>query len=260
MPYVYSQGLRIHYQIDGDGPPLVFQHGATSTLQTWYDLGYVDGLKQDYRCILIDIRGRGASDKPHDPAAYDFSSYAADVVAVLDALQIPQALYFGVSLGGRIGFAMAKYAPERIQAMVLGETHPYMRPGGPFGPGKIDGTDAEAFITAFEARLGERFTPEKKAITLAHDLRAIAASLAGDRPSLEEVLPTMTMPCLLYCGDADAQFPKVQECVTHMPNATFVVLPGQDHVSAYERSDLVLPHITKFLHTVCTGRDTATVR
>ena len=31
MPYVHSQGLRIHYQIDGDGPPLVFQHGATST-------------------------------------------------------------------------------------------------------------------------------------------------------------------------------------------------------------------------------------
>jgi pimeloyl-ACP methyl ester carboxylesterase len=138
MPYVHSQGLRIHYQVDGDGPPLVFQHGGTSTLQTWYDLGYVQRLRQEYRCILIDIRGRGASDKPHDPAAYAFSCYAADIVAVLDALQIPQVLYFGVSLGGRIGFAMAKCAPERLQAMVLGETHPYKRAPGPFGPGKVD--------------------------------------------------------------------------------------------------------------------------
>jgi len=38
MPYVLNRGLRIHYQVDGDGPPLLLQHGATSTLQTWYDL------------------------------------------------------------------------------------------------------------------------------------------------------------------------------------------------------------------------------
>jgi pimeloyl-ACP methyl ester carboxylesterase len=251
MPYVNSQGLRIHYQSDGDGPPLVFLHGATSTLQTWYELGYVDRLKQKYRCILIDLRGRGASDKPHEPAAYALSCYVADIVAVLDTLQLRQALFMGFSLGGRIAFGMAKIVPERVQALIIGGQHAYAIPGGPFGPGKIDGTDPATFLTTFEARLGERLTPEKKAMILAHDLQAIAASLAGDMPSEEDILPRMKMPCLLYCGEADTRFSKVQACVTQMPKGTFVALPGLNHIEAHERSDLILPHITKFLHAVC---------
>jgi pimeloyl-ACP methyl ester carboxylesterase len=46
---------------------LVLQHGFTDSLETWYDLGYVEALKPQYRLILIDARGHGASDKPHEP-------------------------------------------------------------------------------------------------------------------------------------------------------------------------------------------------
>ena len=48
MPYANNHGVHIHYQVDGQGPPLVMQHGMTQTLMSWYDSGYVDGLKQDY--------------------------------------------------------------------------------------------------------------------------------------------------------------------------------------------------------------------
>jgi pimeloyl-ACP methyl ester carboxylesterase len=52
MPYARSQRLRLHYQVEGDGPPLVCQHGFGDCLESWYELGYVDALKDEYRLIL----------------------------------------------------------------------------------------------------------------------------------------------------------------------------------------------------------------
>ena len=104
MPYADNQGVRIHYEVEGNGPPLVLQHGFTDSLQTWYDLGYVEALKAGHRLILIDARGHGASDKPHEPKAYRSERNAANVVAVLQELEIPHAHFFGYSMGGWIAF------------------------------------------------------------------------------------------------------------------------------------------------------------
>jgi len=51
-------------------------------------------------------------------------------------------------------------------------------------------------------------------------------------------------------GEADGAFLRVQEGAKHMPNVTFVVVPGCDHGEAFQRADLVLPHVTKFLQAV----------
>jgi pimeloyl-ACP methyl ester carboxylesterase len=99
MPYANSQGVRIHYEVEGVGPPLVLQHGFTDSLQSWYDLGYVDALKPDYRLILVDARGHGASDKPHEAEAYKPECNVADIVSVLDELEISRAHFFGYSMG-----------------------------------------------------------------------------------------------------------------------------------------------------------------
>ncbi|HKI64943.1 MAG TPA: alpha/beta fold hydrolase [Burkholderiales bacterium] len=88
MPYANNQGVRIHYRLEGEGPPLVLQHGYTQNLEHWYQCGYVDALKARYRLVLIDARGHGASDKPHERAAYAWPVGAMDVLAVLDALGI----------------------------------------------------------------------------------------------------------------------------------------------------------------------------
>jgi len=74
MPYVDNNGIRIHYQVEGEGPPLVLQHGFTSSMRRWYLHGYVDAMKSAYQLVLVDARGHGQSDKPHDPAAYDLDS------------------------------------------------------------------------------------------------------------------------------------------------------------------------------------------
>ena len=54
MPYADNGGARIHYQVEGEGPPLVLQHGFSESVVDWYEAGYVDALRSDYRLILID--------------------------------------------------------------------------------------------------------------------------------------------------------------------------------------------------------------
>lgn len=79
MPHAWNDKVRIHYEVEGSGPPLVLQHGITQTLDAWRRAGYVDALKSRYRLILVDARGHGASDKPHDPTAYRLASRAGDI-------------------------------------------------------------------------------------------------------------------------------------------------------------------------------------
>ena len=122
--FVENDGVRIHYEVEGDGPPLVLMHWLTGSLEDWRVFGYVDALKENYRLILIDARGQGQSDKPHDPAAYALEKQAADIVAVLDELGVDQAHYFGYSLGAELGWALAKYAPDRLSSLIIGGASP----------------------------------------------------------------------------------------------------------------------------------------
>src|SRR5262249_11220043 len=125
MPYAHSHSVRIHYQIEGAGPALILQHGFTDSLESWYELGYVPALQQHYRLILLDARGHGRSEKPHDSAAYEPRLFVADILAVLGQLHISKADFWGYSMGGRIAFAAAEHAPERFASFIIGGAHPY---------------------------------------------------------------------------------------------------------------------------------------
>ena len=93
---------------------------------------------------------------------------------------------------------------------------------------------------------------ERKERLLSADLEAYLA-LARDRPGLEDILPTMLMPCCLYAGEIDPIYPEVKACSRHIPRMTFFSLPGLNHCEAYARSELVLPRVTGFLKAVNTS-------
>jgi pimeloyl-ACP methyl ester carboxylesterase len=103
----------------------VLQHGLSDSIESWHEFGYVDGLCDEHTLILIDARSHGESDKPHDPDAYDRTALVGDVVAVLDALGISRTAFYGHSMGGRIGFDVARQAPDRLTALVVSAAHPY---------------------------------------------------------------------------------------------------------------------------------------
>ena len=123
MPYATNQGVRLHYQVEGVGPPLVLLHGFNSGLERWYASGYVTSLQHDYQLILLDARGHGASDKPHEWAAYAWPIPVADVLAVLDHLQIPQAHVLGYSMGGEVCFGLAQDALTRVLSSLEDVSH-----------------------------------------------------------------------------------------------------------------------------------------
>jgi pimeloyl-ACP methyl ester carboxylesterase len=244
VPYVNNQAVRIHYEVVGAGPPLVLHHGTFGSLEDWEDFGYLSALKSHRRLILVDARGHGASDKPHDPAAYNLAFRVADVTAVLDDLDIRQTDYFGFSMGGWIGFGLVMYAPTRIRSLILGGAHPYAEDMQAFRD--LMPQDPGAFIAMLKKIFGPHMTPAIRARLLANDLKALLV-LTQDRVSLSDVLPMMTMPCLLFAGDSDPRLPQVQECLKGLGNGTFFSVPASDHLASFARSDLVLPHVSAFL-------------
>ena len=247
MPYVNNNGVRIHYQADGnkESPPLVLMHGTAQSLEDWYEFGWVEGLKNDNRLILVDHRGMGHSDKPHDPNAYTLELRVADIVAVLDDLDIVKAHYFGYSMGGWISFGIARYAPERFESLIIGASHAYARDFAAMRQSLSRGI--KAFMEEdFADSPGLVLTDWYKTRRFANDHEALIAS-HPDRPDMSDVIPTMTMPCLMYVGDADPQYPLVMECAKLMPNAILVSLPGLGHGQAIRYSHEGLPHVKTFL-------------
>jgi len=251
MPFVPSAGRRIHYEVSGTGPDLLLHHGFTSSSQAWRFFGFTEVLQQHYRVIAIDALGHGLSDKPHDTAAYTLRQRTEDVLAILDDLDIDQVNYCGYSLGGWVGYGMVRHARHRLQSLILGAAHPYADTSWDAFKG-LDGTDPAAFINAFESVLNERISAEVKMMIRANDLQALAAAAQQQRASMEELLPLIDMPALMFCGDADARHAAVKRCTALLPRASFVSLPGVTHFGGLMQSKLVLPPVLDFLSAQAT--------
>lgn len=203
MPYADNNGVRVHYRVEGTGRPLVLQHGFTESIEDWSECGYVHALKDQYQLIMIDARGHGGSDKPHDPRSYRLETRVGDVVAVLDALGIEKGHFWGYSMGGWIGFGMAAFAPKRVDHLVIGGQHPFARSLEHLRKMVRAGIDGgpDAFIAAFRETFGPAEGAFAERVCTA-DLRAYLG-LLQDRAGLDEWLPRMSMPCCLYAGEAD---------------------------------------------------------
>jgi pimeloyl-ACP methyl ester carboxylesterase len=216
----------------------------------WRYLGYVEALKNDYQLVLVDARGHGASDKPHVPEAYRMEKRVSDVMAVLDHLCISKAHYFGYSLGGRIGWGIAKYAPDRFHALIIGGAHPFETDRDTITPYmRLFEMGKDALVSAFEKASGSGLTSEWKAMALENDPDALIALLSWrlkERPGFGDILPSVTLPCLLLVGENDDAYAAVRECVDQLPNATLIAVPGIGHDVIFQ-SDLVVPHIQAFL-------------
>ena len=250
MPYVDNSGVSIHYHVEGEGPPLVMQHGLTNSLQTWYAYGFVEELKKEYRVILVDARGHGRSDKPHDPKDYDLKLRVGDILAVMDDLDVDKAHYMGYSMGGRIGFGLVMHALDRFHSLILGgmgadtvnsDTPPQDRINTLRQGMAHYVSEAETKEGPIEAGRRERL--------LANDPEALIAATTAPKGTdgVPKLLPGLNLPCLLYCGDADGFYPGSKAAAEAIPNSVFVALPGLNHGEASRAGELVLPHVTRFL-------------
>jgi pimeloyl-ACP methyl ester carboxylesterase len=255
MPRVVNDGIGVHYRVEGDGSPLVLQHGFTDSSETWYERGYVEALKSKYRLILIDSRGHGQSDKPHDPQSYTPAKYASDVAAVLDDIGIQKTYYWGYSQGGWMGFALARHASNRIGVFVLGGAAASTASAFPTEAGKDDPllTVLRGGPNDLVQIYGEWITPQLRERLLANDMDALIACrrqrlVTG---AFSDVVGTIAVSTLLYAGTVDPIHDAAQDTASQIPGAKFVSLSGLRHIDAMCRSDLILSLVEQFL----AGRD-----
>jgi pimeloyl-ACP methyl ester carboxylesterase len=266
MPFANNNGVKINYEVEGQGPPLLLQHGFSGTLDAWRTNGVIQALSKNYKCIFLSARGRGLSDKPHDPKAYYFKNMVLDLAAVLDDAGIKKAHYLGYSMGGAIGFRIPMYAPDRFYSLMLG--------GASYADGKATQSyddlgpayDAmeravkegksnpmEAMVPIYEKNLGP-MAPERRVATLAQDGFALTAAWQARKeetsPDASGYLPKFKLPCLIYAGEADPRFPDAKKTASQISGAQFFSLPGLNHSQCNAHSELTLPHITKFLAEV----------
>src|SRR5579859_2531862 len=100
MPFADSDGVKIYYELQGSGEPLVLLPGQASDHHSWDDV--LEDYSGKHQLVLVDYRGTGKSDMRTSPP-YSTRLFAKDIVAVLDEAGIDRAHAFGVSFGGRVG-------------------------------------------------------------------------------------------------------------------------------------------------------------
>src|SRR5215468_8516825 len=108
-------GVRIHYQEKGSGPPLVLIHGYTASTFEWKDV--FEPLSQQFRVIAVDLKGFGFSGKPDGD--YTRRAQADLVIRLLDNLKIDRAILCGNSMGGEVSMHAAVRRPDRVSALIL---------------------------------------------------------------------------------------------------------------------------------------------
>ena len=253
MPYAVNDGVRIRYETEGHGPPLVLHIGFIGGLEDWIEAGYVAALRDRYRLVLIDPRGQGGSDKPHDPAAYVARNRVGDVLAVLDAEGIDRAHFWGYSLGGWVGFDLGVFAADRVASLVIGGAQPFDG-----NPRPIEGdyflvglrVGMAPFVAACEAGDPAYFVSAgERGRWLAGDVEALRAARITSltQPDLaRDAVAGIRAPTLIYAGSEDNPEPK-RRAADLLPNAAFVAIDGLDHAQTMNRADLVLPHVLAFL-------------
>lgn len=155
-----TKDIRLHaVEYPGDGPSLILLPGLTSNAR-FFDAIVADGLASSATVIALDLRGRGLTDKPE--RGYAMADHAADVLGVLDALGIEQALLGGHSFGGLLACYMAANFPERVERLLILDS-PFSedraaatRVGEQIGPSvtRLDQTwpDWQSFIASVQAQ------------------------------------------------------------------------------------------------------------
>ena len=266
MPTTRRSGVAIHYEVEGSGPPLVLLHGAFASSETWRTAGYVAGLRDAYRLVLFDARGHGQSDTPHEPAAYRCSLLAADVLAVLDEIGLASAALCGWSLGASVALRIAACYPHRVDAVAAIGANLEWVGFADVPPGEADDTWEQRWAQRFEgegmawfvADLEREGRPELARLVAETDPAAMAALLRGidQVEPIPQRLKDLAVPSLFAWGEQELS----EGDEAPLPaQARFLIVPGADHIGAFQRSDLLLPEIRSLLARVRSAQDAAPV-
>ena len=251
-----SNGVRIHYIVEGQGEPVVLIHGFTADIDKNWRTGLAGGagnnaqgpriieaLAKNYRVIALDSRGHGKSDKPQDPKKYG-GEMAEDVVRLLDHLKIQKAHVVGYSMGAIITARLLATHRERLLSATLGG-HSGIRDESrtqfynELAKSLEEGKGLEPLFVALTPAgrpkpSAEQIAMANAMILKSNDPKVLAAVVRGF-PGLAvstDKLKSSRVPTLALIGELDPLKKGVDALQGEMPNLKVVVIPGADHMTA----------------------------
>lgn len=115
-------GVRVAYEVEGAGPPLLFLHCLPCSRGYWRESGYFDALRGRFTLVAMDTRGFGESDAPDDPAAYAEERVLGDALAVMDAVGAERFKVWGHSYGATITRQLGATS-DRVERIVMAGNH-----------------------------------------------------------------------------------------------------------------------------------------
>ncbi|MGZ6545427.1 MAG: 3-oxoadipate enol-lactonase [Actinomycetota bacterium] len=268
-----TRAVAVHHVVEGpaDAPVLVLSNSLGSTLEMWDP--QMAALTPHLRVIRYDLRGHGAS--PIPPAPYDIADLGADVLALLDELDVDRAHVGGLSIGGLIGMWIAANAPHRVDRLVLCSTSPRFEPPETWAA-RAATVLAEGTRAVADAVVARWFTPAfaDEFPALVREMRDMIAGTPPDgyaaccgvveRTDLRPSLPSIEAPTLVIAGADDPAAPPAQaELIASLsPGARLAVVEHAAHLANVERSDqvnaLILEHLLNEPTFTASGEDALT--
>lgn len=243
--YAEVNGLKMYYEVHGEGPPLVVLHGGLHSIDVSFG-ALLPWLIEDFQVIGVDLQGHGRTEDVERPPLIEH--LAADVVALLDQLGIERPDFFGYSLGGLVSLSVATHFPERAGRLVLASTHfrqdGYYEEIAKSDPSSTRLPTQEEFESWHSAYL--RVAPDPD------HFWAFAERLSGVVHSFRDWTPdelrAITAPTLLVLGDNDfIRLSHAEQMRDLLPDSRLAVLPGTRHSEVMQRVDLLLSMVTTFL-------------
>lgn len=232
MPMFPNDGIALHYEVHGDGAPILLIHGFGSSGKiNWIDTGWVQTLTEaGYQPITYDNRGHGASRLLYDARLYYAHDMAEDARRLLDHLNIERCPVMGYSMGARIAAFLALNHPNRVTCEVWGG----------MGINLITGLeDSEEIIAALTAETLEEVkgkTGRQFRIFADHskqDRAALAACMVNSRePMTEAQVRAIRVPVLVAVGENDDMAGAAGPLARLLHSGDAFTIPRRDHMRA----------------------------
>lgn len=262
MAYAHVNGIKMYYEVHGEGTPLVLIQGFTRNTLTWNAM--LELLKSHYQLILLDNRGSGRTQHPVPP--YNVEQMAKDTVELLNTLNIQEAHFLGHSMGGAIVQQICIDYPEKVKKAILCSTtskFPFtsLMQIDTVAEMALAGVPMEFIFLVVLPRLFSSACLEKKdnpdkiiEIMLKDPFPQAPEGYLGQGEALKtfnatDKLSMIKAPCLILVGEDDLYTPVSCSNVLKekIKMAQLKVVPQQGHMINEEIPELLCQEVKAFL-------------
>jgi len=252
--YVPVNGIKVYYEVYGEGKPIVLLHGAFMTIETnWGQL--IPELSKTRKVIAIELQGHGHT--PFSDRKLELPALASDVAGVMDHLRVDSADVAGYSMGGAVAYQLAIQSPKRVTRLVIISSTYKSSGWRPEVTNAFKSMKPEFFTNTPMKTAYDAAAPDKTKWTKFVEQMIAFVGMPFDMGDAN--IAKITSPVLLISGDNDG-LDKIELIKTYqllggavfadfgpMPKSHLAIVPSQGHVSLMMQTKTISGYLDGFL-------------